>query len=320
MKAIAIRQHGGPDVLSYEDVEVPQLSGGDVLIQVAAAGVNFIDTYHRAGVYPVDLPMILGQEGAGTVVEIGRDVTGIAIGDRVAWAMNGGSYAEFAAVPASKVVNVPAEVSLETAAAVMLQGMTAHYLVKSTYAVKPGDVAVVHAAAGGVGQLLLQLIKAAGGISIGVTSSPEKAAVAQAAGADHLANYENFVDVTAAVSGGRGAHVVYDGVGKSTFDASLSALRPRGMMVLFGGSSGQVPPFEIQRLNAGGSLFLTRPSLAHYIADRGEYEWRAEELFAGIASKSLHVNIGATFALSEAAAAHTALEGRATTGKVVLKI
>ena len=320
MKAIAIHVQGGSDVLSYEDIPTPTLVGGDVLIQTTAIGVNFIDVYHRNGAYAVGLPFVPGMEGAGVVVDTAADVTGFDIGDVVAWGFQAGSYAELVRVAADKLIKVPAGVSAEQAAAVMLQGMTAHYLVNSTFALEAGHTALVHAAAGGVGQLLCQLIALKGGTTIATVSSDAKAEIARAAGAHHIIRYDHE-DVTARVrelTNGLGVDVVYDGVGKDTFDASLASLKPRGMMALFGASSGAVPPFDLQRLNAGGSLFITRPSLGHYLLTREEFEWRANEIFSLIAQGSLRVDIGATFSLKDAAAAHDALEGRKTTGKVLL--
>ncbi len=320
MKAIVIHEQGGSDNLKYEEVLNPTLVGGDVLIATKAIGLNFIDVYHRNGAYSVSLPIVPGMEGAGVVIEKADDVTDLDIGDLVAWGFNGGSYAEVVRVAADKAIKVPAGVSAEQAAAVMLQGMTAHYLVNSTYAIKPGDIALVHAAAGGVGQLLCQLIALKGATAIATVSTEAKATIARAAGATHVIRYDHE-DVAARVreiTQGAGVEVVYDGVGKDTFDASLASLKPRGMLALFGASSGPVPPFDLQRLNAGGSLFVTRPSLGHHLLTRAEFEWRANEIFDLIASGKLRVDIGATFALENAAAAHDALEGRTTTGKVLL--
>nr|WP_246576980.1 quinone oxidoreductase [Actinospica durhamensis] len=322
MRAAVARAAGGPEVLDYTEAEVPRPGPGRVLVRVAAAGVNFIDTYQRSGVYPLAFPAILGGEGAGTVEELGEGVTDLAVGDRVAWADgNSGSYAEFDVVTADRLVPVPGQIELETAAASMLQGMTAHYLINSTYPLKAGETALVHAAAGGMGQLLTQLAKAKGARVIGTTSSAEKEQVARAAGADEVIRYTEVEDLAAevrALTGGVGVDVVYDGVGASTFDASLGSLRKRGLLALYGGASGQVPPFDVQRLNRGGSLFLTRPTLAHYIETREELLWRSGEILSAVAAGELTVNVGARFPLSGAAAAHTALSGRATTGKVLL--
>lgn len=322
MHAAVAAKAGGPEVLEYAEAEVPCPGPGRVLVRVAAAGVNFIDTYQRSGVYPHAFPAILGSEGAGTVEELGEGVTGVAVGDRVAWADgNTGAYAECDVVAADRLVRVPERVSLETAAAAMLQGMTAHYLVNSTWPLKPGETALVHAAAGGMGQLLTQLAKAKGARVIGTTSTAEKERVARAAGADEVIRYTEVDDLAAevrALTGGAGVDVVYDGVGKSTFDASLGSLRKRGLLALYGGASGQVPPFDLQRLNRGGSLFVTRPTLAHYIESREEFAWRSGEILDAVAAGELAVNVGARFPLARAADAHTALAGRATTGKVLL--
>jgi NADPH2:quinone reductase len=318
MRAIVVNELGGPEVMAAAERPDPVPVPGQVVVEVAAAGVNFIDIYRRSGVYRVPLPHVPGSEGAGVVTAVGAGVTGFAPGDRVAWADGQESYAEQVAVPAKALVPVPDGVSLKTAAAAMLQGLTAHYLCRSTFPVSAGTVTVVHAAAGGVGLLLTQMIKLAGGTVVATTSSPQKADLARRAGADHVTTYAEFPQVVRDVTGGRGADVVYDGVGKATFDASLTALRPRGLMVLFGGSSGQVPPFDLQRLNSGGSLFVTRPTLANYIADRAELDWRARELFGWIASGDLSVRVGAEYPLADAARAHEDLAARKTTGKCLL--
>lgn len=318
MRAVLIERYGGPEVLTVRELPSPVPGPGDLLVEVVAAGVNFIDIYHREGRYPLELPAILGNEGAGTVVSVGDAVTTFHPGDRVAWTGVLGSYATEAVVPATAAVRVPDDVTFPVAAAVLLQGMTAHYLCSSTYPVRAGDLTVVHAAAGGVGLLLTQMIKMRGGTVVATTSGGEKATLATGAGADYAVGYSEFADVVAAASGGRGADVVYDGVGRATFDDSLAALRPRGMLVLFGAASGPVPPFDPQRLNSGGSLFLTRPTLIHYIADRGELEWRAGELFAWIASASLDVRVGGTYRLEDVARAHDDLAARRTTGKLLL--
>jgi NADPH2:quinone reductase len=291
-----------------------------VVVEVAAAGVNYMDIYQREGVgnYRPELPFVPGAEGAGTVAAVGEGVRGLAIGDRVAWAGQGSSYAEQVSLPARRVVPVPDGVSLQVAAAAILQGMTAHYLCASTYSVREGDFAVVHAAAGGVGLLLTQMVKRRGGIVVATTSGGEKAVLALRAGADHVTHYDGLGAMIDEVTGGAGAHVVYDGVGRDTFDDSLAALRPRGMMVLYGAASGQVPPVDPQRLNSGGSLFLTRPTLAHYIADVEELRWRAGEVFDWIAKGELDVRIGGTYPLADAARAQEDLAGRRTTGKLLL--
>lgn len=324
MRAIHAIKAGGPEVLTVVDLPEPPPGPGEVRVQVAAAGVNFIDTYRRSGVYPMEFPHISGAEGAGSVVEVGEAVTEFAVGDHVAWAAVAGSYAERVNVPVEQAIPVPAHIDLRTAAALPLQGMTAHYLCASTFPVSPGHTALVHAGAGGVGLLLTQLIVRRGGRVIATVSTPEKEELARQAGADEVIRYTELDDITAQLpalvrkqTGGAGVDVVYDGVGKSTFDASLGSLRPRGMLVLFGGASGQVPPFDLQRLNSAGSLFVTRPTLVHYIADRAEMLWRAADLFAAV-SEGLSVRIGAQFPLEEAGAAHAALEGRQTTGKVLL--
>jgi NADPH2:quinone reductase len=319
MRAIVVRELGGPEVMRLAQQQPPPAAGpGQVVVQVAAAGVNFIDIYHRSGVYQQPLPYVPGIEGAGVVVSVGDGVPEFTPGDHVAWSEGPGSYAERVALAAHHVVSLPAGLDLELAGAAMLQGLTAHYLCRSTYPVTTGTVAVVHAAAGGVGLLLTQLVKQLGGLVVATTSSTAKAELARGAGADYVTTYEKFPAVVRDVTGGRGADVVFDGVGKDTFDASLSALRRRGTMVLFGGSSGQVPPFDPQRLNSGGSLFLTRPTLAHHVADRGELQWRASELFGWIAKGELRVRVGARYPLADAARAHEDLAARRTTGKLIL--
>ena len=318
MRAIVVSQLGGPEVMVKEEQPDPQPGPGQLLVRVAAAGVNFIDIYRRSGVYKTPVPHVPGGEGAGVVTAVGEGVNEFAPGDHVAWAEGPGSYAEQVAVPAQAAVPVPAGIDLKVAAAAMLQGLTAHYLCHSTFPVTEGAVTVVHAAAGGVGLLLTQMIKHLGGTVIGTTSSAPKAILAQGAGADYVTTYEEFPRVVREVTGGRGADVVFDGVGKATFDASLSVLRPRGMMVLFGGSSGQVPPFDLQRLNSGGSLYVTRPTLGHYIADRAELEWRARDLFGAIAMGELNVRVGAEYPLADAPLAHEDLASRRTTGKLLL--
>ena len=320
MQAIVVRRTGGPEVLEPADVPDPQPGPGQLLVDLAAAGVNFMDIYQREGrpPYTASPPYVPGAEGAGTVVATGPGVTGFAAGDRVAWATVPGSYAARALVPAGRAVPVPDGVDLQTAAATMLQGMTAHYLCTDTFPVRGDDTVVVHAAAGGVGLLLTQLVKIRGGMVIATTSTAEKAALARQAGADHLAGYDDFGTVTRQVTGGAGAAAVYDGVGQATFDASLAALRSRGCMVLYGAASGPVPPFELQRLAAGGSLFITRPTLGSYIASREELLGRASDLFGWIRQGRLSVRVGGRYPLAEAARAHQDLAGRGTTGKLVL--
>jgi NADPH2:quinone reductase len=320
MRAIVVNETGGPEVLVHaEEHPDPEPGPGQVVVEAAAAGVNFIDIYRRSGVYHQPLPYVPGSEGAGTVVAVGEGVTDVAVGDRVAWHdAHGGSYAERVAVDADMTVPVPDGTDLVAAAAVMLQGMTAHYLCRSTFEVKQGTVAVVHAAAGGVGLLLTQMIKTLGGTVIATTSGGPKAELAEQAGADYVTGYGEFGAVVDRVTDGRGADVVYDGVGKDTFDASLAALRPRGLMALFGGSSGQVPPFDPQRLNSGGSLFLTRPTLADYTADRAELLWRAGDVLGAVARGELNVRIGLEYSLAHAPQAHEDLAARRSTGKLIL--
>jgi NADPH:quinone reductase len=321
MRAIVIDKQGGPEVLSLAERPDPEAAPGQVIVKVAAAGVNFIDIYQRTGVYPVPVPFVPGGEGAGTVVAVGPGVGGLSAGDVVAWAGSGGTYAELAAVPASVALRVPGGIDAKVAAAATLQGLTAHYLCRSTFSVSAGTVAGVHAAAGGVGLLLTQMIKRLGGTVVATTSGGpdgQKAALARGAGADHVVGYDEFAATARAVTGGRGVDVVYDGVGAATFDDSLKALRPRGMMVLFGASSGQVPPVDPQRLNSGGSLFLTRPTLGNYMADADELAWRAGELFGWIATGELDVRIGGEYPLADAARAQEDLAGRRTTGKLIL--
>jgi NADPH:quinone reductase len=327
MRVIEIASRGGPEVLRLAERPDPRPGPGQVVAEVAAAGVNYMDIYQREGVggYRPDLPFVTGAEGAGTVIAVGEGVTGLAAGDRVAW-WAPGSYAEQVVLPAARVVPVPDGISTEVAAAAILQGMTAHYLVTSTYPVRPADVTVVHAAAGGVGLLLTQMIRRRGGIVIATCSGGvgaggaggEKAALARDAGANHVAGYDQFRAVVEEVTGGAGAHVVYDGVGQATFDDSLAALRPRGMLVVYGAASGQVPQFDIQRLNSGGSLFVTRPTLAHYVADTDELRWRAGEVFDWIAKGELDVRIGGQYPLADAARAQQDLAARRTTGKLLL--
>jgi NADPH:quinone reductase len=321
MKAIVVKEHGGPEVLSYEDVPDPEPGPGAARVRLAAAGVNFIDIYQRTGLYPIEPPFILGQEGAGEVDALGEGVEDLSVGDQVAFASVMGAYAEYVVAPAERLIPVNVTlVEARLAAAAMLQGMTAHYLTHSTFPLQEGQTALVHAAAGGVGLLLCQMAKLRGATVIGTAGSEEKAQLARDAGADEVIVYteQDFVEETRRLTGGEGVHVVYDSVGKSTFDGSLACLRPRGYMVLFGSSSGPVPPFDPQILNQKGGLFLTRPSLAHYTASREELMWRAESVLSWIGNNALEVRIGNTYPLSDAAQAHRDLEGRKTTGKLIL--
>ncbi len=320
MKAIVVSRTGGPEVLELRDHDPGAPGAGQVRVRVGAVGVNYIDVYFRTGLYPRPLPFVAGLEGAGVVEALGPGVTALAVGDRVAWSSVPNSYAEAVVAPVDRVVRVPAGIGDDVAAAAMLQGMTAHYLCRATYAAKRGDTALVHAAAGGVGLLLVQMLREIGATVIATCSTADKEKLAREAGAAHVIRYTegDFADTVRTLTNGRGVEVVYDGVGRSTFDGSLRSLRPRGMLVLYGQASGPVPPFELRRLNDLGSLFLTRPSLAHYSADRAELELRAGEVLAAIAAGRLDVRIGARYALSDAASAHRALEGRATTGKVLL--
>ncbi len=320
MRAIVVHRTGGPEVLEPAELPDPQPGPGQLLADVTAAGVNFMDIYQRQGnpPYAPELPYVPGAEGAGIVAAAGPGVTGFAVGDRVAWTGVPGSYAERVVLPAERAVPVPDGIDLQVAAAVMLQGMTAHYLSHDTFPVGDGDTVVVHAAAGGVGLLLTQLVKLRGGTVIATTSSTVKAVLAQQAGADYVAGYDDFTAVTRRVTGGNGAAAVYDGVGRATFDDSLSALRPRGCMVLYGAASGPVPPFELQRLAAAGSLFITRPTLVSYIASRDELLARAGDLFSWTGQGKLSVRTGGSYPLAEAARAHQDLAGRGTTGKLIL--
>jgi NADPH2:quinone reductase len=321
VRALVVPRTGDSSVLEVREVDVSPPATGQVQVEVAAVGVNFIDVYQRQGVYPLETPFVSCSEGAGTVTAVGDDVSDVAVGDRVAWGQGLGAAATLTNRDAADLVPVPDGVDLEVAAAAMLQGMTAHYLVNSTYAVGPGTVALVHAAAGGVGQLLVQLVTAKGGVVVATAGSEEKLAIARGLGARHTINYteaDDLADEVRKANGGKGVDVAYDGVGKSTFDASLASLRPRGMMVLFGGASGQVPPLDIQRLNRGGSLFLTRPTLGHYVATREELLERGTSVLGDIAAGSLKVDVGGRYPLDRAAAAYDDLEGRRTTGKLLL--
>ncbi|WP_100349094.1 quinone oxidoreductase family protein [Luteimicrobium subarcticum] len=325
MQAVLATAPGGPEVLTVHDVPDPEPGRGALLVRLAAAGLNFIDTYRRSGVYPVEFPHVPGSEGAGVVEAVGAGVDGFTVGDRVAWESAPGSYAELVLVPADRAVPVPADVPLETAAALMLQGLTAHYLVTSTYAVSPGDDVLLTGGAGGVGLLATQLATARGARVVTTVGDADKEALARAAGAADVIRYRELDDLTTDLprivrdlTDGAGVAVAYDGIGKDTFDASLASVRRRGTLVLFGGASGQVPPFDLQRLNRAGSLFVTRPTLGDYVATRDELLGRCADLFAAVGAGTLDVRVGATFPLTDAAAAHRALEGRSTTGKVLL--
>ena len=320
MKAIRVASTGGPDVLRWSDVPAPEPGPGEVLVRLAAIGVNFIDVYRRTGVYGGAMPYTPGSEAAGTVEVLGAGVTSVAEGDRVASVDVAGAYAEYAAVPADRLVKIPDAVGFHDAAAVMLQGMTAHYLCTSTFSLESGRFALVHAGAGGVGLLLTQLAKARDALVITTVSTVDKQALSEEAGADHVIRYSetDFAHEVRRITAGRGVDVVYDSVGKTTFEKSLDCLRPRGMMVLFGASSGPVPPFDPQTLNAKGSLFLTRPTLRHYTADPNELEWRARELFDALVRGKLKVRAEHVYPLERAARAHADLESRKTTGKLLL--
>ena len=320
-RALLVPRTGDSSVLEVREVEVPPPGPGQVQVEVAAVGVNFIDVYQRQGVYPLQTPFVACSEGAGTVTALGDGVTEVAVGDRVAWGQGLGAAATVANRDMDSLVPVPEGLDLDVAAAAMLQGMTAHYLVTSTYAVHEGTSALVHAAAGGVGQLLVQMITAKGGRVIATAGSEDKLEIARRLGAAATIDYTQPSDLAAEVrkaNGDKGVDVVYDGVGKSTFDASLASLRPRGMMVLFGGASGQVPPFDIQRLNSGGSLFLTRPTLGHYIATREELLERGTSVLGDLASGALELKIGGRYSFDDAKRAYDDLEGRRTTGKLLL--
>ena len=320
MKAIRIHTPGGPEALQYDDVAEPTPGAGQAVIKLAAAGVNFIDVYFRTGAYKAPLPLVLGLEGAGAVTAVGAGVTDVKVGDSVAWTGVPGSYAQMAAVPADRLVKLPSGVAPKDGAAAMLQGMTAHYLVTSSYPLKTGDTCLVHAAAGGMGLLLCQMAKMLGATVIGTVSTEEKAGLAKAAGADHVILYskQDFEPEVKRITDGRGVDVVYDGVGATTFDKSLSCLRPRGFMILFGAASGPVPPLDLQVINVRGSLFLQRPSLNHHIAAREELLQRAGAVLGWIRDGKVKLRIEHQFPLAQAAEAHTALEGRKTTGKILL--
>jgi len=327
MRAVVAQRPGGPEVLDLVELPDPHPGPDEVVVRVAVAGVNFIDTYRRSGVYRMTYPHIVGSEGAGEVIAVGSEVDDIRVGQRVCWSSAPGSYAELAVVKASEAVVVPSAVDDETAAALAMQGITAHYLTASTVPLEPGDDVLLTAAAGGVGLLATQLATLRGARVIGTVGSPEKEELAREAGAAEVIRYRELADLThdlpplvRGLTGGAGVRVAYDSVGRDTFESSLASVRPRGTLVLFGGSSGQVPPFDLQRLNAAGSLYVTRPSIGAYTRTREELVWRADELFGLVAGGELHVRIGARFPLGAAADAHRAIESRTTTGKVLLVV
>jgi NADPH2:quinone reductase len=323
MQVVRVHTPGGPETMAIDELETPTPGPGQALVRVEAAGVNFIDVYLRTGLYPSTKPLAMGLEGAGVIEALAPDVDvglGLELGDRVAWSSVPGSYATHLLAPADRLVRVPDNLDLRSAAAVMLQGMTAHYLTRSTFPLGPGHRVLVHAAAGGVGLLLCQLGRSAGAIVLGTVSTEEKAALAREAGATHVIRYteEDFADAVVRLTGGEKVHVVYDSVGKTTFDRSLDSLAPRGMMVLFGGSSGPVPPFDLQVLNAKGSLYVTRPSLGHYTARRAELVARASDVLGWVASGELIVRVDRALPLGQVALAHRLLESRVTSGKLLL--
>ena len=318
MQAIQIQRTGGPEVLTPAEVEQPQPGPGEVRLRVTAAGVNFIDVYHRTGLYPMPLPLIPGAEGAGVVNAVGPGVETVRVGDRVASTELQGAYAEYAVVPADRVVPIPDGVSDEQAAAVLLQGLTAHYLVHDSYRVQAGDTVVVHAAAGGVGLLLTQLATKLGARVIGTVSALEKEKLARDAGAAEIIGYDSIAEDVRRLTDGEGVPAVYDGVGRTTFDASMASLRPHGVLVLYGQSSGLVPPFDPNRLQHAGSIYLTRPTLRHFVATPEELTRRADHILGMVADGSLSVHIGGRYPLAEAGRAHTDLQSRRTTGKLLL--
>jgi len=320
MKAIQVQNPGGPETLQLVEVPRPLPGPKEALVRIAASGVNFIDVYFRTGLYKADAPVAIGSEGAGTVEAVGEGVTEVAAGDRVAYAMARGSYAQYAVVPAAMLVKIPGHVDFQTAAAVMLQGMTAHYLTHSTFPLKAGESCLVHAAAGGTGRLIVQMAKMLGARVFGTVSTDDKALIARQAGADETILYtEQEFDVEVKrLTDGRGVDVVYDSVGKTTFEKGLDILRPRGYMVLFGGSSGPVPPFDLIQLSQKGSLYVTRPTLTHYVATREDLEMRAGAVFSMIATGKLKLRIAHTYPLEDATQAHRDLEARRTTGKLLL--
>jgi NADPH2:quinone reductase len=320
MRVIRVHQYGGPEVLKWEEQPAPKPEAGQALVRLEAVGVNYIDIYHRTGLYKNPLPFTLGLEGAGVVEAVGAGVSEVRVGERVAYQGVQGSYATHALVPAARLVSLPAGLDARTGAAAMLQGMTAHYLVHATYPLKPGETVLLHAAAGGVGLLLIQMAKRLGARVLGTVSTPEKARLAKEAGADEIIQYttQDFEAEVKRLTGGRGVPVVYDSVGKTTFEKSLNVLAPRGTLVLFGQASGPVPPLDLGTLAAKGSLYVTRPTLGHYVATREDLLKRAGEVLGWVKSGELKLRIEHTFPLAQAAEAHRALEGRRTTGKVLL--
>ena len=322
MKAVQVKQPGGPEAMELVEVAKPEPGPKQALVRIAASGVNFIDVYFRTGLYKADLPVTLGSEAAGVVEAVGPEVTEVAPGDRVAYAMARGSYAEYAVVPAAMLVKIPGDLDFQTAAAAMLQGMTAHYLTHSTFPLKSGDTCLVHAAAGGAGGLIVQMAKMLGARVFGTVSTAEKARIAREHGVDEAILYtqQDFEVEAKRLTGGKGVDVVYDSVGKTTFDKSLNSLRPRGTLALFGQSSGPVPPFDANILNGKGSLYLTRPSLGHYVLTRDELLWRAGDVLNWVASGKLKLRVDRAYPLSDAASAHRDLEGRKTAGKLLLTV
>jgi len=322
MKAIQVQQPGGPERMELVNIPVPQPAANQALVRIAASGVNFIDVYFRTGLYKADFPLTLGQEAAGTVEAVGAEVTEVAAGDRVAYCMTRGSYAEYAVVPSAQLVKLPDTLDFPSAAAAMLQGMTAHYLTHSTFPLKSGDTCLVHAAAGGAGGLIAQMAKMLGARVFGTVSTEEKARIARENGCDEAIVYtqQDFAAEVKRLTAGRGVDVVYDSVARTTFEQSLNSLRPRGLLALFGQSSGPIPPFDPSILAAKGSLFLTRPGLPYYLLTRDELLWRAGDVLRWIASGKLRLRIGSTYPLANAAQAHRDLEGRQTTGKLVLTV
>ena len=320
MKAVRVREYGGPEAMSYDEVDIPSIGESDVLVKIEASGINYIDTYQRSGLYQIPLPATLGLEAAGTVTETGPNVSSFQSGDRVAYTSVPGAYADYAVVPDEKLVKLPDGVNFSQGAAAMLQGCTAHYLCKSTYEVKAGDRCLIHAAAGGVGLLLIQMVKNAGGFVIGTVSTEEKANLAKSAGADEVILYseQNFETEVKRITEGAGVNVVYDSVGKSTFQKSIDCLSKLGYMVLYGNASGPVTEFNPATLGPKGSLFLTRPTLFDYTADRESLDWRTSDVFNWIAEGSLNLRVEHFYALADAQQAHKDLEGRKTTGKIIL--